>query len=79
MGQVSDKADGAAKPEDKLVEETGGLREEAVAIDPPPRGALGIRELLELLEKEVGREFPAGAANPPASERPAPDPARKRA
>ena len=79
MGQVNDKSDDIAKRDDGPSAEAGGLRHAAVAIDPPPRGALGIRELLELLEKEVGQNFPAGSAGRGKIKKPQPDPARRRA
>jgi len=79
MGQANDKADAVAKVDEMPGEEASGLRRAAVAIDPPPRGALGIRELLDLLEKEVGRKFPAGAADRRDGRRRAAGPARKRA
>lgn len=67
MGQSND--DAPFTPVDELsIEDAANLRQAAVAIDPPPRGALGIRELLEFLEKEAAKGFPADT-----DERPEPD------
>ena len=59
MGQANDNTRANQELEETPAEDAGGLWCAAVAIDPPRNGALGIRDLLELLEKEVGRGFPA--------------------
>ncbi len=61
MGQAKDEAGATSGFDDTPAKGAGSLRYAAVAIDPPPRGALGIRDLLELLENEVGRGFPENA------------------
>lgn len=70
MGQAKDEAGATPEFDDTPAEDAGSLRYTAVAIDPPPRGALGIRDLLELLEKEAGRGFPAVAGTPPETKTP---------
>lgn len=79
MGQAKDEADTVGMLDETPPEADGGLRQAAVAIDPPPRGALGIRELLDLLEKEVGREFPAVDGTQPKGKKRTTGRARRRA
>lgn len=77
MGQAKDEAGATPEFGDTPAGDTGSLRHAAVAIDPPPKGVLGIRDLLELLEKEAGRGFPENADMLPLTETPARGPARK--
>jgi hypothetical protein len=77
MGQPGDEAGATPKVDVMPPGEAGGLRQAAVAIDPPPRGSLGIRDLLELLEKEVGRDFRADAGTPSGTATRTPSPVRK--
>jgi len=63
MGQNGDTAKASREVQRAPAEDASALREVAVAIDPPPRGALGIRDLLDLLEREIAREFPAQTDN----------------
>lgn len=70
MGQANDDAGTTPEFDATPTEDAGSLRHTAVAIDPPPRGALGIRDLLQLLEKEVGHGFLADTGILPASETP---------
>ncbi len=77
MGQAKDEAGATPEVDDTPAEGAGSLRYAAVAIDPPPRGALGIRDLLELLEKEAGRGFPAEAGMLPKTKSPIRGPVSK--
>jgi len=78
MGQERDKAGKPRTPRETSADSETGLRRSAVAIDPPPRGALGIRDLLALLEKEVQHGFPDVPDTPCGAPRPVRGAARKR-
>lgn len=67
MGQRSDTAKAEPQARSARAERTSSILQAAVAIDPPPRGALGIRDLLDLLEREITRDFPKDAGDRPAA------------